>query len=416
MRYRQVEEGLIAHGVKVQRLVIGDDAEPRFTGPEWEVPVARARDLSLYGQELQGRFCAVVSAGSLLPAAVAVDLAAHLQVPSWIDFYGDPVSELHAEQMRDSAPNPMRRDEVTRLARHALARGDRFSSLSLPQRHSLLGQLGLLGRFRNLADPSALVVSIPCGVPADWAEQEPAIAATDELDRWIPPGSRVVNFGGSWNPWLDENAMGEALTHAFEIDPTLRLLLTAFATSPVSERIQEGFLAPIRRAGLSDRLIQPPQNLPMAVRQGLLSRTQASIMFDRHILESEWGSRNRLHLMARCGSLPLVTTTSEITHEMVALGLAIAASPSGAAARGAQLVEMVENANPADLRERTREWMQTLTPTETVRPLAEWLRNPAATENSSLGEVDYWARWVSQAPPGVKQALRAKLQQILRRT
>lgn len=353
---------------------------------------------------------AVFGVGSLLPAYAACRIAEHLKKPCWVDFFGDPLAELHAAQLRQGGLlDTTARDHVWKLMRQALLRGDAFSGVSTPQRYAILGQLGLLGRFGTDWEASRRVAEIPCAVPDDWVrdgQRRPFSPALRELG--MTQESRYIFFGGSWNVWLDEGTMAKALAGALREDPQLRFVCCGIPTGPAGEQIRLALLkdlAPFREQGRIHEL--QPQHLEEE--SALLSWAGACLSLDRPIPEAELGSRNRLLAMVRWGARPVVSLEAGVEAELVAEGLA-AGIVDGNHERAAKEIIAACHRSPEereDDRQRGLQWLRTVTFGETLRPAVTWLSRgaPRWPATPATGMLDQWAsfpadpeRLFAQAP------------------
>jgi len=141
----------------------------------------------------------VVSAGAYRPTAAAVALAG--ERPLWIDLPGDPFADAQAVVARGGDPDAVAQD-CARVFLPALARADAFSTIGAASRWTLVGQLGLLGRF---AGPAELPIH---PVPIAWPVE-------DEQPRHAAAGGPLrVLLAGSFNTWFDEDAVADVLLDA----------------------------------------------------------------------------------------------------------------------------------------------------------------------------------------------------------
>jgi hypothetical protein len=353
------------------------------------------------------RAAAVAGAGSLMPAAAAVRFAQRLGAPVWVDLFGDPLAELHAELHRlpsVTGEAAVRRDHVWRLMREALVGGDAFSVVSGPQRHALAGQLALLGRIGGDAAALSRITTIPCGVPDEWtapladAPPWPASLAAQGLE----PGARYLLIAGSWNPWLDEHLLGAIAARALEADDALHLVVAGIPTAPLSQDIRRGALeAPMRVASARVIEVPPPRG---AEEDALLFHAAATILADRDVAESLLGSRNRLLAFVRWGARPATTTRAEVCRELVAAGLADAIDPAKPEAALTPLLAATRRtrAERDAAIAQGRAWLRGVTFRETTRPLAQWLAHPQHWPGPpQRGLVDRWAATdPASEPPG----------------
>lgn len=339
---------------------------------------------------------AVFGVGSLMPCASAARLATQLDAACWIDFFGDPLAELHASQLRQGGtPDATARDHIWKFVRETILRGDSFSTVSAPQRHALLGQLGLLGRFGANWDVCRRLHEVPCAVPKSWIDEAPLPPFPAVLiERGMNTNSRYVFFGGSWNVWLDEVTMSKALALALEEDPKLRFVSCGIPTGRAGEQIRRSLFKELESFEKQGRALDlPPQ--PGRIEEALLAHAGACLSLDRAIPEAELGSRNRLLSMVRWGARPVVSMVAGVEMLLVAEGLA--SGIDGANAQRAAKEILAACARKPDERETDRRaglrWLRTVTFEETLRPILEWI-DTGATRWPALesgGILDRWA-------------------------
>lgn len=143
----------------------------------------------------------VVSAGIYAPTTAAVQIAG--ERPLWIDLPGDPFADAQAVVARGGDPHAVAQD-CARVFLPALARADAFSTIGTASRWTLVGQLGLLGRF---AGPDELPIH---PVPIAWPAEDVL-----PLRAW-PSGPLRVLLAGSFNTWFDEDAVADVLRDAMQ--------------------------------------------------------------------------------------------------------------------------------------------------------------------------------------------------------
>lgn len=318
IRLRQFFEPLRGAGHRVAVVLLEGDARGNVPIPGAAIAFALGAadfgDPFVIEKGLGGfRPRAVFGVGSIMPAAVAARLAEHFDCACWVDHFGDPMAELHAAQSRADSVDIGARDHHWRLFLESLARGDAFSAVSGSQRHALMGQLGLLGRYVADADVCRRLHVIPCGVPEDWLDPvEPPPFPQELADRGIAPGTPFVYFGGSWNVWLDEVAMARALSIVLDREPAVRVVCAGIAVGASGQQVRARFLAEL---GHADRVVELPP-LPVDVELAVLAHARACLMLNRCIPEAELGSRNRLLAMARAGTLVVVSGDTEIERQL----------------------------------------------------------------------------------------------------
>jgi hypothetical protein len=379
-------EGARRRRVDIPRTLFAEAFDPEeILQPE---RLAAETDLSFIG--------AVFGVGSLMPAVAAVRLAAHVGVPCWVDIFGDPLSELHAAQLRQGGEiDGVARDHIWKLYREILLRGDMFSTVSMPQRHALMGQLGLLGRFANHWDVCDRLHEIPIGVPEEWAELVARPPFPGVLrEHGLNEKSRYIFFGGSWNVWLDEVAMGRAIAAALAEDPQLFFVCCGIPTGPAGEQVRQTLFQELGAARLAARVVElVPQHLE--AESALLAWAGACISLDRSIPESELGGRNRLLPMVRWGARPVVSMKTGTETVLVAAGLAAGIFEGQWERAARELLAACHRS--ADRREEDRragvEWLRSATFSRTLEPVLTWIAAgaPRWPPSPCDGMVDRWA-------------------------
>ncbi len=338
----------------------------------------------------------VCGVGSLMPAAAAARLAEHLNVPCWIDFFGDPLAELHASQLRQGgALDLTARDHIWKFVRECLLRGDAFSAVSLPQRYALMGQLGLLGRYGSNWDICKRIHEIPCGVPDNWTEpQERPEFPPSLIKKGYQEGLKYLFFGGSWNVWLDEVTMGMAVKEALEKDEELHFVSCGIPTGPAGQQIKDALFSPLEGFVESGRIIDLHPNDNYS-ENNLLAHAGACLSLDRSIPEAELGSRNRLLSMIRWGARPVVTVEAGIEAILVAEDLASGVFEPNIS-RTAQEILAACSRTPEqreDDRQRGVRWLRNVEFSKTLEPLVSYIRAGAKRwpKEEAEGTLDKWA-------------------------
>lgn len=383
-----------------------EDTEAITATPE-VMPVPSAMAVLLDGAGVDPRgFTAVLGVGSLMPTVSAVRFARMLNLPVWADLFGDPLAEFHAAQVRTGEPlNIPLRDLVWKFQREVLAHADRISTVSDAQRHATLGQLLLLGRVRAEADVTSRVVEIPCAVPDAWCEVTPAPPFPPELARQgLKPSTLMLYFGGSWNAWLDDEAIARRLAVLAASIPALRIIFAPIITNEADAHRCEHFLKEVERLKFAGSLhrIPPPEGRG---EDAILAHMNAAILLDREIPESLLGSRNRLLSFIRCGTVPLVSPNSELCHSLLAHGLAVdAATPTDAQLlEELQLILAYTPEERQQWRRTAAEYLRHVTFQKTMLPVREWIKNPVRWPAAPMphGLAEEWAaipQWDSPAP------------------
>lgn len=257
---------------------------------------------------------AVVGCASVQPCATAALLAQRLKVPCFEDLFGDPLSEIQSAAPGDGKLHPDHETHLLhgwRLLTAALLGGDRFSTLSGPQRLALIGQLGMSGRLNQQTACNELVESIPFGL---WPDDIPPYTPLPSTSSF-----RVL-WSGSFNSWTDPKTLAAGICQALQEEPSLEIQVLGGAIAKYHEQGYADFRAgldlgqaPMDRVHLLDW--QPFSRMAQAY-----AECHAGLSLDRWSYEAVLGSRTRIvHLLA-AGRPVISTALSELTRDMAATG------------------------------------------------------------------------------------------------
>jgi len=323
----------------------------------------------------------VVTAGPYEPTRVGALVAGDL--PFWADVPGDPFAEAQARNAVE-AGDALPGQASTVLG--ALARADAFSVCSTPQRHALLGQLGLLGRLS----------ASPPGFP--WASVLPpawdAAGLPEAPPRTRSPGSplSVALFGG-WNNWVDTDTLAQGLLRAMERGADVRVQVFGGA---VPGHAETGFrrFQDVRTGPFGGRFTFWGW-VPHAELGARLSEAHVTINADIRGAEPERGSRTRLLVALHQGLEVITTPETELARDLARDGF-VRSFPTGDANRLADMLVRVASEGPEGWRQDRSVLRDRYRPTVIARPLLAWVRDPVrapltpsasdrlATENAGL--------------------------------
>lgn len=298
----------------------------------------------------------VVSAGVYAPTAAAVDLAG--ERPLWIDLPGDPFADAQAVVARGGDPDAVAQD-CARVFLPALARADAFSTIGAASRWTLVGQLGLLGRF---AGPDDLPIH---PVPIAWPVE-------DELPhRGAASGSLRVLLAGSFNTWFDEDAVADVLLDAMR-----------------RTRVEVDVLGGPGQPGGYDAFVRRMQGHPVrfhgwvADPAPVYAQCEVLLTLDRPgTWEPMTGSRTRV-LTALAAGLRVVASAGPELVDELAEGGHVAAVRT----RGEALAALLDRAPPPPVGALASRYDGTAL----LRPLLEWLDRPRRARPAAVaGALDH---------------------------
>ena len=411
--------GLAAAGHTPQVTVLGLEQEPRPEGAfPFEVvvplddspsgPICNVRYVPLTfepfmaladenggGGALPDEVDAVVGTASAQPCATAAALATRLGVPLWVDFFGDPFAEIQTKaELSPEArgENDTRTHHVWKLHLASLLRGDAFSALSRRQRHAVIGQLGAAGRLNRHTAGTDLVAAIP------FALFPPDVPPGTDGGR-LPGGDFTAMWCGSFNTWMDVDALVGGIAGAVTRNPRVRLMVVGGAIPNYHGdgfgQFQEG----IRDAGIA-HAVDIVGWQPLGEMRRLYERCCVGLNVDRYSYEALLGSRTRIVQFVAAGLPVISTVVTELSEELRDAGLLLpfqlgdAASLTGALldAAGRQS-ELAENAR------RGREFvLEHYGGADAGSALAAWVAAPRFApdkdaEGRNAGEnplVEFW--------------------------
>ncbi len=313
---------------------------------------------------------AIVSAGPYAPLRGAVLVAGDL--PLWADIPGDPFAEAQARAACGAESEPLPAGPGAAQARAtmaALERADAFSVCSRPQRHALLGQLGVLGR---------LAISSP---ERDWAAVIPPAYDFDtpSLHPSLRPAQHPfkVLLCGGFNTWLHDEAILGGLLQAMDGGMPLDVVVTGGAIpghhSAGWERFEAGVRASAHRARFElHGWVSHRELARLTVDADLL------LSVDRPGAEPELGSRTRLLFALHQGLEVASTLNSDIARELARRGWLQPIDAPTPTDVTATLIDHYATEHDGEAVLAAQAWLRTThDPRHLTVPLTRWLRSPS---------------------------------------
>lgn len=305
----------------------------------------------------------VVSAGIYRPTEAAVRIAG--ERPLWIDLPGDPFADAQAVVARGGDPERVSED-CARVFLPALARADGFSTIGAVSRWTLIGQLGLMGRW---VGPDKLPVHpIPIAWPGSSGEPPPADPGPDRA------GVLRILLAGSFNTWFDEDAVADVLIEVME-RTAVEVHVTGGPGQPGGyERFRERMAGrPVTFHGWVDE--------PAAI----FARCEVLLTLDRpDVWEPYAGSRTRV-LSARAAGLRVVASAGpELVDELAAVGQLCAVRRHAEA-----VAALLDRSAPPDAGWAAERY----DPVRIAAPLLDWLAVPRRVPVAAIaGALDHALR------------------------
>lgn len=258
---------------------------------------------------------AILGVGTILPVWAGVRLSN--LAPVWADVFGDPIVELQAKaQLYPAQGVEDVQYHVYRMLTDVLRRADRLSALSNPQAHAIMGMLALAGRLDARTAAAPLTHVIPCGL--DTQAQAPHVASHRDRARaklGYRPDDFVVAWSGSYNTWMDGDALFEGIERAMRGEPRIRYLSTGGGQADYNSAVYDRFRERVQASPLRDRFDLRGW-LPRTEAEFLQAAADVGINIDRWTREAVLGSRSRILHMLNIG-LPVASTCiCELTRDL----------------------------------------------------------------------------------------------------
>jgi glycosyltransferase involved in cell wall biosynthesis len=371
-----------------------------------------------------------------LPAWIVARLP--LCVPMWADLYGYQMAEKQGQAARthdDDALVPAWKKEAL-----TARRADKFSTVSRPQLHALLGEMASLGRLNQHTFRYHFVHHIPASFHPAFASQPVSQSdlsdSSDRSDlsdlsasrsvgqsaglhppvssirnpqspipnpqfsvlspqssslspllrgRIVPPDAFVLLWSGGYNFWTDPDFLFEFISAALHQDARIHYVSTGGALEGYNTQTYERFQNLVEKSDVRDRCHLlgwvPAEDLP-----GIYREADLAINIDEPNYETLFGARTRVNNLMAAG-VPVLTTFGSEVSQAIAEGecgivcpgkdaQALAAAVRRAVEERAWLRELGEKARIFAL----REWA----PEKVTEPLRKWAQAPAPAPDNAV--------------------------------
>jgi glycosyltransferase involved in cell wall biosynthesis len=327
--------------------------------------------------------------------------------PIWCDLNGYAMAEGQTRAYLD--------DDDACLAhfhRHELGvvrRADRFSTVSTPQKHALLGELAVVGRLGRFTFDYDFATVVPNAVADHYRDLGAGERASLELGD-APALFRVLWCGG-FNTWTDVELLFYALQSAMEHLPELRFVATGGSVIGHDEKTYERFARLVQASPVAERCELRGWIAATEV-DSLLMQCDLGINIDSKNNETVFGARNRITTMLGCGLPVLTTLGAEISWDLQQRGLGLFVELGDAKGLVEKLVYAVGHRKELrELGRRGREFaIEEYAPAKTIRACLEWMSNPRpAPDNAERLRQRDDDRPLSQRPLNAIEAELAEL-------
>ncbi len=316
------------------------------------------------------------------PSWVAARLPA--RVPLWADLNGHWMAEMQGKARVENDDHWI--GWGWGVQRGILRRLDKFSAVSRPQLHAVLGELGAVGRMNRHTFDYPFGHHVP-NAAYRWDSALEAEPNQEPLLRGpiVPADAFIILWSGGFNVWADIPTLVEAMDRLMEHHPNVHMVVTGGRIEGHVTRPYEEFEERVEASPHKDRFHLlgwvESEDLPRIYRESDLG-----INVDSRNYETLFGARNRINTMAAVG-LPVATTLGTEISEWLDEGQAVLSAPIGDAEALAEAIaphigrryglrEVAGNA----LRIMKRDFSYA----RTTRKLLDWLEAPAFAPDNQL--------------------------------
>jgi glycosyltransferase involved in cell wall biosynthesis len=393
LRTRQILLGTLEGGHEVDLVTLplpgsADDAggEPSTVPDEVEgCPLLRFTRhdgeyaISVLNERLEATAPDALVAVNTYPAYVASMVMSTL--PLWVDLNGLWMAQMQARcfaEMDDS-----RLAGGWAIERAVLRRLDKFSAVSRPQLHAVLGEMGALGRLNKFTFQYPFGAHVPIALHEGMGAEAPPGPPILRGQR-VPEGAFILLWTGGFNLWADIETLIRATDRLMEHYPEVHFVATGGDVEGVDTTTYERFQEVIRTSPHRERY-----HLLGWIRGEDLRRVyreaDVGLNADGPNYETLFGARTRILAMAAEG-LPVATSVGTELSEWLDDARAVLSWRMGDAD---SLVEAIEPW--IEQREQLKKYSERalaliredFTISHTTRALRTWLEAPALAPDNA---------------------------------
>lgn len=320
-------------------------------------------------------------------------------IPIWADLHGYWMAEMAGRCWLEE--DDARLAEAWGVERAVVRRCDKFSAVSRPQLHAVLGEMAATGRMNR----HTFNYHFGCVIPIcfyRWSNSPPkpedikaAIAGEDGEDAEagssldaatapvlrgpiVPEDAFIVLWSGGFNVWCDVDTLMIAMNRLMDRHPMVHFAATGGRSEGHANKTYERFEELLDESPHKDRF-----HVMGWVDSGKLPRiyreADVGINVDGANYETMFGARNRLNAMGAEG-LALASTLGTEVSEWLDDGHALIGSPLGDPEALAGAIEQYigKDEELKALGERARAIMEEdFNAAKTMQKMLAWLENPS---------------------------------------
>lgn len=297
------------------------------------------------------------------------------QKPVWVDLNGYAMAEgqMRARRYNDDKDLNVFWQQEQMVVRRA----DKFSAVSTPQAHALIGELGLMGRLNRWTSQYRFVTVIPNAVNEIYLRPPDPSEPRRLRGIVVPQDAFIVLWSGGYNTWTDVGMLTEALTKAMAQNPNMYYVSTGGMVDGHDEITYNQFQKAIADSPYRDRFLLQGW-IDAALLPAYYRESSLGLNIDAQNYETLFGARNRLTNMMAAGLPVLTTVGTEISRTIKHHQLGITVEMGNAEQLAAMLVEAASRAQwLREIAEKGKAFAREhYSYTRTTQEVQEWVHHP----------------------------------------
>jgi glycosyltransferase involved in cell wall biosynthesis len=324
------------------------------------------------------KFSCVISTTDIMNSVIA---NAELPVPLWLDYNGDPFAEkqLQAKVYNHDASLL----DQWRLLCAGLVAGDRFSTVSTPQKYALIGSLGFAGRLNEMTAGEDLVHVVPtCSRAIMESTRYNPVAIKGHM---VPERSFVVLWTGGYNTWCDPETLFRGVEIAMRREPSIYYLTTGGEILGLDTQTFRRFRSLVESSDLVNRFCFAGWRPTEQVRS-FYEQADVAVNVDAFSYEGELGCRNRIIDWMQFRTPVITSSLCELSRNLERHDLVKTFRLGDAESLAAAILDVA--ANPAEAHERANRahlyFEANYSDEKLYAPIVEWAASPRFAGDRSV--------------------------------
>jgi len=295
------------------------------------------------------------------------------KIPFWADLNGWLMSEGQAQaaitQNDSFLPFLWQREKKILLA------ADKISTVSIPQKYAIFGELASLGRLNSQTNMYDFIEVIP-NATEKFITDESRVSSPLFRGVKIPKNAFVVAFIGGYNTWVDEDTLFKGLELSIKKNPNIYFVSTGGGLHGLNNKTFQRFQKLINTSVYKKHFYFLGW-VKTEEMSAVYAESDCGINVDKLCVETLTGARNRINEMLKL-KLPVITTLgSEIAEDVQnhKLGLTVQSGDSLDLANA--ILKLVHDDDLCfTLAQSGYNYaMKFYSYQKTIQPLIQWLKN-----------------------------------------